>query len=156
MLTFWSYRHIPDIAPRQVFSEDLCQRSHGDNAKTRRNIGRESHDGCSCRRSPSTPNSADRITQYNNGRSIFSNHRRLRWRGELINMISIPHPNSSAYLVTFSSNCISKRHQASKLLHRLDADRGARELEGWKKKKCAKYFNFLASGRETWRFIQSA
>jgi hypothetical protein len=39
MLTFRSFRTIPDIAPRVVSIEDPRQRNHRDNAETRRNIG---------------------------------------------------------------------------------------------------------------------
>jgi hypothetical protein len=39
MLTFWSFRHIPDLNPRWISSEDPRQRNHRNNAKTRRNIG---------------------------------------------------------------------------------------------------------------------
>jgi hypothetical protein len=35
MLTFWSFRHIPDIAPQRISSEDHLQRNHCSNAKTR-------------------------------------------------------------------------------------------------------------------------
>jgi hypothetical protein len=41
MLTHRSFRTIPDIAPRAVSNEDPRQRNHRDNAKTRRNIGRD-------------------------------------------------------------------------------------------------------------------
>ena len=39
ILTFWSFCHIPDIAPQRIFSEDPLQRNHCSNAKTRWNIG---------------------------------------------------------------------------------------------------------------------
>jgi len=39
MLTFRSFHHIPDIAPRQISSEDPRQRNHRNNAEMRRNIG---------------------------------------------------------------------------------------------------------------------
>ena len=39
MLTFRSFRTIPDVAPRVVSAEDPRQRNHQDNAETRRNIG---------------------------------------------------------------------------------------------------------------------
>jgi len=39
MPTLWSFRHIPDITPRQIYSEDPRQCNHRNNAKTRRNIG---------------------------------------------------------------------------------------------------------------------
>jgi hypothetical protein len=39
MLTFRSFRHIPDIAPRRISSDDPRQRNHRNNAETRRNIG---------------------------------------------------------------------------------------------------------------------
>jgi hypothetical protein len=39
MLTFKSFRTIPEIAPRIVSIEDPRQRNHRDNAETRRNIG---------------------------------------------------------------------------------------------------------------------
>jgi hypothetical protein len=39
MLTFRSFRTIPEIAPRVVLIEDPRQRNHRDNAKTRQNIG---------------------------------------------------------------------------------------------------------------------
>ena len=39
MLTFKSFRTIPEIAPRVVSIEDPRQRNHRDNAETRRNIG---------------------------------------------------------------------------------------------------------------------
>ncbi len=40
MLTFLSFRHIPDIAPRRISPNDPRQRNHRDNAETRQNIGR--------------------------------------------------------------------------------------------------------------------
>ena len=39
MLTFQSFCHIPDIAPRRISSEGPRQRNHRNNAETRRNIG---------------------------------------------------------------------------------------------------------------------
>lgn len=39
MITFMSFRHVPDIAPRRISSEDPRQRNHRDNTETRRNIG---------------------------------------------------------------------------------------------------------------------
>jgi hypothetical protein len=39
ILTFWSFNHIPDIAPKWI-SGDPYQRNHCDNAEMRRNIGR--------------------------------------------------------------------------------------------------------------------
>jgi hypothetical protein len=39
MLTFWSFRTIPEIAPRVVLTEDPRQRNHHNNAKTRQDIG---------------------------------------------------------------------------------------------------------------------
>jgi hypothetical protein len=39
MLTFRSFRTIPDIAPCVVSIEDPQQRNHCDNAETRQNIG---------------------------------------------------------------------------------------------------------------------
>ena len=41
MLTFRSFRTVPNIAPRVVSNEDPRQRNHRDNAETRRNIGRD-------------------------------------------------------------------------------------------------------------------
>jgi len=41
MLTHRSFRAIPDITPRVVSNEDPRQRNHRNNAKTRRNIGRD-------------------------------------------------------------------------------------------------------------------
>jgi hypothetical protein len=41
MLTHQSFRTIPDVAPRVVSNDDPQQRNHWDNAKTRRNIGRD-------------------------------------------------------------------------------------------------------------------
>jgi hypothetical protein len=51
MLTHRSFRTIPDIAPQVVSNEDPRQRNHRDNARTRRNIGRDAMrlDGCSYR-----------------------------------------------------------------------------------------------------------
>jgi hypothetical protein len=40
MLMHWLFRTIPDIATRVVSNEDPRQCNHPDNAKTRRNIGR--------------------------------------------------------------------------------------------------------------------
>ena len=41
MLTFRSFRAVPDIAPRVVSRDDPRQRNHPFNAETRRNIGRD-------------------------------------------------------------------------------------------------------------------
>ena len=41
MLTFRSFRTVPEITPRVVSIEDPRQRNHRDNAETRRNIGRD-------------------------------------------------------------------------------------------------------------------
>jgi hypothetical protein len=41
MPTHWLFWTIPDVAPRIVSNEDPWQRNHRDNAKTRRNIGRD-------------------------------------------------------------------------------------------------------------------
>jgi hypothetical protein len=41
MLTHRSFHTIPDVAPRVVLNDDPRQRNHRDNAKTRRNIGRD-------------------------------------------------------------------------------------------------------------------
>jgi hypothetical protein len=85
MLTFRSFRHIPDIAPRQISSEDPRQRIHRNNAKTI---------------SPCTPN--QRTGQHNtiNGGASISDRRRRRRgivegeeRGELKINLSIPNPN---------------------------------------------------------------
>jgi hypothetical protein len=40
MPTFWSFHHIPDIAPRQISLEDPRQRNHGNNAKMRQDFER--------------------------------------------------------------------------------------------------------------------
>jgi hypothetical protein len=40
MQTHQSFRMIPDVAPRVVSNKDPRQPDHHDNAKTRRNIGR--------------------------------------------------------------------------------------------------------------------
>jgi hypothetical protein len=39
MLIFWSFHHIPDIAPQRIASEDPRQRNLQNNAETRTNVG---------------------------------------------------------------------------------------------------------------------
>ena len=66
MLTFWSFHHIPDIAPRQISSEDPRQRNHRNNAEMRRNIGGDNW------LSPFTPNQRTRRRNTINGGASIS------------------------------------------------------------------------------------
>ncbi len=65
MLIFWSFRHIPDIAPRRISSEDPRQRNHRNNAETRQKIGRDKSQRAQLPVFSLYSLSADRTTQYN-------------------------------------------------------------------------------------------
>jgi hypothetical protein len=69
----------------------------------------------------------------------------IRGRRELKIKISIPNPTASAHLVHFLS---TKLRIASKSLHCLDADQGAREWEGAKPESFqSEYLKFLGEQR---------
>jgi len=91
MLTFLSFRHIPDIAPRRISSEDPRQRKI---------LEATNHDGHSYQLSPFTPNQWTRqCNTINGGASISDRRRRMRRiaeceeRGELKILNSKPNPS---------------------------------------------------------------
>ena len=100
MLTFRSFRHIPDIAPRRISSEDPDSTTIVIMPRRGEILDATNHDGHSYRLSPFTPNwRTKRCNKINGGASISDCRRRRRWiavgeeRGELKINLSIPNPN---------------------------------------------------------------
>ena len=100
MLTFRSFRHIPDIAPRRISSEDPGSATIVIMPRRGEILDVTNHDGRSYQPSPCTPNrQTGRCNTINGGASISDHRRRRRGiaegeeRGEMKINLSIPNPN---------------------------------------------------------------
>ncbi len=125
MLTFWLFRTIPDIARCVVSKDNPRQCNHGDNAKTRCNIG--------CNKSQQVQLPAFSLSNWSinnaeaiNGGGIISPIAGGIRRGESWNNFQFQTQPPCTHLVHLLLIHVLGRHLALKLLHWMDTDRGGR------------------------------